>query len=239
MDLKKLEKLRFQRCSSCGKPIRPKIGDKLVREADTVMDIMAGTGTIMTAALIGRRVVCLDIEKDYIDILEQGAKSLEGIAPGIGDMITIIEGDALKLLPLPIADHIVFSPPYSNILRKKKLDKLSAEMIGDGLLKYSKNPNNVGNLNEFLYHQKMERIYKKTFDSLPAGGTLSIILKDHVENGERAGLPERCTRDCLRLGFELINTYYWLPPGSAYTSFMRARGDLVVDEEAIIMLRRP
>ena len=205
----------------------------------TVMDIMAGTGTIMTAALIGRRVVCLDIEEEYVKILEQGAKSLERIAPGIGSMITIIEGDCLRLLPLPITDHIIFSPPYSNILKKKQLDKLSAEMVGEGLLKYSSNPDNVGNLNEFLYHQKMERIYKKAFDSLPAGGTLSIIIKDHIEKGERAGLPERCTRDCLRLGFELIQTYYWLPPGSAYTSFMRARGDLVVDEEAIIILRRP
>lgn len=212
---------------------------------ETIMDIMAGTGTIMTAALIGRRVVCLDIEEDYVRILEQGANSLERIAPGIRDMITIIEGDCLKLLPLPITDHIIFSPPYANIMRKtggktgKMLDALSRETLGEGMLKYSKHPNNIGNLNEFLYHQVMERIYKKTLDSLPVGGTLTIILKDHIEKGERAGLPERCTRDCVRLGFELADTYYWLPPGTVYTSMMRARGDLVVDEEAIIMLRRP
>lgn len=205
---------------------------------DTIMDFMAGTGSIMTAALIGRRVVCIDIEEGYNQILHQGADSLEAIAPGIRDMITIVEGDCNKLLPLQIADHIIFSPPYANILRKTKLDKLSSELLGEGLLKYSAHPDNVGNLNEFLYYQKMERIYKKSFDSLPAGGTLTIIIKDHIKNGERMYLGERAKRDCIRAGFEEVGHYKWLPPGTAYTSFMRARGDKVVDDEDIIILRK-
>jgi len=224
---------------------------------ETVMDIMAGTGTIMTAALIGRRVVCIDIEEDYIKILQEGADSLERIAPGIRDMITIIEGDCLKLLPLQIADHIIFSPPYANIMKKKGsvsqgeiipsikpgkrvfLDKLTRETLGEGMLKYSKHPNNIGNLNEFLYHQKMEIIYKKTFDSLPPNGTLTIIIKDHIKKGERMLLGERAKRDCVRIGYEVAGHYKWLPPGTIYTSFMRARGDTVVDDENIICLRKP
>ena len=205
---------------------------------ETVMDIMSGTGTIMTAALIGRRVVCLEIEAHYQEILEQAAEALGKVDSFIPDMITIIGGDCYKLLPLPIADHVIFSPPYANIMKKKSLDKLSAEMVGTGLLDYSKEPDNIGNLNEFLYHQKMERIYKKVFDSLPLGGTLSIIIKDHIEAGERMMLGERAERDCVRAGFSKMDWYKWLPPGSAYTSFMRARGDLVVDEEDIIILKK-
>lgn len=205
---------------------------------ETVMDIMAGTGTIMTAALIGRRVVCIEIEDTYIEILEQAAKALEDIAPGIGEMITIIPGDCIKVLPLPVADHMIFSPPYSNIFKKKIMDKLSAETLGDGLLTYSQHMDNIGNLNEFLYHQKMERIYKKSFESLPVGGTLTIIIKDHIEGGKKAEMPQRAARDCQRAGFELLEWHQWLPPGSVYTSFKRARGDVVVDEEDIIILRR-
>lgn len=212
---------------------------------ETVMDIMSGTGTIMTAALIGRRVVCIDIENDYIKILEEGADSLESIAPGIREMITIIEGDALKLLPLPITDHIIFSPPYSNIMRKtggktgNQLDSLTKEKLGEGMLKYSSSPNNVGNLNEFLYHQVMEKIYKKTIDSLPPEGTITIIIKDHIDKGERMFLGERAKRDCIRAGYEEVSHHKWLPPGTVYTHFMRARGDLVVDNEDIITLRKP
>lgn len=459
---------------------------------ETIMDIMAGTGTIMVAALVGRKVVCIDIEEEYADILEQNAKSLEAIAPGIEEVITVIHGDCMKLLPLPIADHVIFSPPYclapgtkvlkanltwapietmckgdeligideespskgrgkgrkmrkavvedisetsadayiislsngetviasadhswlklhkygyygnpcwatteelspgdklkylckpweqdssydggylsgvydgegwvdndnigfrqnlgtvmsrvenliiirgyhpaywsdkeqkakgmyitrkdecmrflgsirprrlleksdnlwdgreirskvigsfevevasviplpigkirmvhlqtstgtfiaeglvshnSNIMKKGQLlDRFSRETLGEGLLKYSKHPDNIGNLNEFLYHQKMERIYKKVLEGLPPGGTLSIIIKDHIEAGERIYLGLRAQRDCVRAGFEEVGQWKWLPPGSAYIGFMRARGDLVVDDEDIIVLRKP
>ena len=205
----------------------------------TVMDIMAGTGSIMVATLIGRRVVCIELESEYVKILELGARDLEEIAPGATEMVTIIEGDCLKLLPLSITDHIIFSPPYSNILKKKQLDKLTLEEIGSGILNYSKHPDNIGNLNEFLYHQNMERIYKKTLESLPAGGTITIIIKDHMEKGERMMLGERAKRDCIRAGYELVGHYKRFATGTFYTKFMRLRGDTVVDDEDIIILRRP
>lgn len=208
---------------------------------DTVMDIMAGTGTIMTAALIGRRVVCLDIEEDYCKILEEGANSLERIAPGIRDMITIIEGDCLKLLPLPIADHIIFSPPYASIMKTKGKVSSFVKETGQegGLLRYSKHPNNISNLNEFLYHQVMEKIYKKTLESLPLGGTITIIIKDHIQKGKRVFLGDRAERDCIRVGYKSLAHYKWLPPGSSFTGIHRSRGDLVVDDEDVIILRRP
>ncbi len=215
------------------------IVDYVSDSGQTVMDIMSGTGTIMIASLFGRSVVCIELEDEYVHILEEAVKDMEVFASGTGGMITVIPGDCSKVLPMQIADHIIFSPPYSNIFKKKALDKLSAEMMGTGLLTYSKSPDNVGNLNEFLYHQKMESIYRKCFESLPKDGTLTIIIKDHIEKGVRMNLGERAKRDCIRIGFELQLHDRWLPPGSAYTSFMRARGDLVVDEEDVIVLRRP
>lgn len=455
---------------------------------DTIMDIMAGTGSVMVAALVGRSVVCIEIEEEYINILEQAMSALEAIAPGITSVINIIPGDCAKVLPVYGVDHIIFSPPYclspetpvltynlvwkpigniqvgdellavdenprrkirkaiveqksiivaesyeilledgrvlkasaehgwlgyptgtysspqwiksknittntylrgltrstwdtdtsyeagylagildgegwvhnehndigfkqktggvakvyiemlldrgflpsiqydkdrelvgaivsnladslqligsvrpkrllptlqghligkelpaknrktgqnqmvkvaaieriprateliglqtstgtlvangivshnSNILKKKKLDKLSAEMVGEGLLKYSKHPDNIGNLNEFLYHQRMERIYKKSLESLEPGGTLTIIIKNHIEGGKEMKISERAARDCEKAGFKLVDWFKWLPPGSAYASFMKARGDPIVDEENIIILRKP
>lgn len=204
---------------------------------ETVMDIMSGTGTILVAALAGRRVMCIEIETEYQDIIQQGIDALERLSPGVADMITLVPGDCAVMLPLP-TDHIIFSPPYTNIMRKTKLDKLSSEMLGDGLLKYSKSPQNVGNLSEFLYHQKMERIYKRCYESLPPGGTLSIIIKDHIENGERMYLGKRAQEDCIGLGFKKHSWFKWRPPGSAYVSFMRARGDVVVDDEDVVILQK-
>lgn len=209
---------------------------------DTVADIMAGTGSILTAVLIGRRVVCIELEEEYQNFIEEATKDMEAIAPGAEDMITLIPGDCSKVLPVYGLNHIIFSPPYSNIFKKKTLDKLTSELgIGKagGILSYSSHPDNIGNLNEFLYHQVMERIYKKTLESLEPGGTLTIILKDHIGAGKRVYLGERAARDCVRAGYELVAIHKWLPPGSAYVGFMRARGDLVVDDESIIILRKP
>ncbi len=204
---------------------------------ETIMDIMSGTGTILTAALIGRRVLCIEIEEEYQSIIEEGIASIERIAPGAEDMITLIPGDCVLVLPLP-ANHIIFSPPYTNIMRKTKLDKLSSEMMGEGLLTYSKDPANVGNLSEFMYHQKMERIYKKCYESLSVGGTMSIIIKDHIEAGERVYLGKRARDDCVSIGFKEIGWFKWKPPGSAYVGFMRARGDTVVEDEDIVVMEK-
>ena len=206
---------------------------------ETVMDIMSGTGTILIAALMGRKVVCIELEEPYQNMIEEAIKDIEAIAPGAADAVTLIPGDCAKVLPLQIADHVIFSPPYTNIMKKKTMVKLDVEMMAPGLLTYSKSPENIGNLSEFMYHQKMEQVYRKVLDSLPPNGTLTIIIKDHIEKGERVYLGNRAERDCIKTGFVLDLHEQWLPPGSAYASFMRARGDMVVDEEDVIVLRKP
>lgn len=205
---------------------------------ETVMDIMAGTGSIMVAALIGRRVVCIELEEMYQEMLDWAVENIERIAPGASEMITIIPGDCSKLLPLPVADHIIFSPPYAQIMKKKVLDRFTAEKMGAGILEYSASPENIGNLNEFLYHQKMEVIYKKSVESLPTGGTITIIIKDHISGGERVHLGERAMRDCCNAGMSLVSWHQWKPSGSAYLKVKRARGEPVVSEEDIIVLRK-
>jgi len=209
---------------------------------ETIMDIMTGTGTIMTAALIGRRVVCIEIEDEYCSIIEQGIESLERIAPGIGEMITLIPGDCSKVLPVYGVDHIIFSPPYANIMKTSATAKVSQLMKDKGEMgfrQYSKSPDNIGNLNEFLYHQKMELIYKRALESLEPGGTLTIIIKDHMEQGKRVFLGNRAERDCTKAGYELVARYKWLPHGSVFTGIRKGKGDLVVEDEDIIILRRP
>lgn len=206
---------------------------------ETIMDIMAGTGSIMVAALIGRRVVCIEIENMYQEMLGWAVENIDRIAPGASEMITIIPGDCSKLLPLPIADHIIFSPPYAGAFKKKTVTSgLDQDKWGDGVLEYSASPENLGNLNDFLYHQKMELIYKKSLKSLPSGGTLTIIIKDRIEHGERVYLGQRAVRDCERAGYEFVSWHQWKPHGSVYTGIRKGRGEAVVEEEDIIVLRK-
>lgn len=207
---------------------------------EMILEPFGGTGTTMVAALIGRRVTIIELEKGYQEIIQQGMKSLDSFAPGAAAQISLLPGDVKRILPIVnFADHIVTSPPYGNILRKKTMDKFTADTMTEGILTYSESPENIGNLNDFMYRQVMEKVYKKFYDTLKPGGTLSIIIKDHIEKGKRVEFGQEAHDDCKLAGFKLINWFKWRPQGTAYTSIHKAQGLTVVEEEDLIIMQKP
>jgi hypothetical protein len=111
-----------------------------------------------------------------------------------------------------------------------------------GVLNYSHNSKegiNVGELSDFMFNQRMELIYKKCYDSLPVGGTITILIKDHMKDAQRVKLSLFAKQQCERVGFEGVAWHRWLPPGSSYVGIRKARGEEVVLEEEIIVMRRP
>jgi len=203
---------------------------------DTLMDIMAGSGTTMVGALTGRNVICIEISKEFFKLIEIGKESIEKMAPGCS--IITINAPCQNVLPIP-CNHIVFSPPYAQIMKSKGTDKLTVEKSGAyDMAEYTQDPQNVGQVNEFYYHHMMEGIYKKCYDSLPVGGTLTILIKDHMRDRVRVEISGRAARDCEKIGFELQDWFKWFTLGSMYTRIYRARGWEVCSDEDIIILRR-
>lgn len=204
-----------------------------------IADIMAGSGSIMVAALIGRRVLMIEIIPDYCKLISEGIETLEVIAPGIGTQITLIPGDANKILPIPAIDHIIFSPPYAQIMRMSKPTGIQKELYGDEGALYQDIEGNVGRLSKFIYNQTMEKIYKKCFASLSPGGTMTVIIKDYIENQKRVYLSDWIIRRCSLMGFKLKDWFKWQAPGTFFHTMRKARGENVVNEEEIIILERP
>jgi len=213
--------------------------DYVSEPGETIMDIMAGTGTTMIGALFARRIICIDVEQKYCNLIQKSLNVLELGETGISDMVTIINEDCKKVLPLPV-DHIIFSPPYAAIMKTKGTDKLTKEMGAQyDFAQYSTSKGNVGMLNEFFYNQAMVKIYELCFQSVRSGGTLTIIIKDHIRKGERVYLSHWALRCCIKAGFEQADWFKWKPQGSYYLSFKRARGEPTVDDEDMIVLRKP
>lgn len=210
--------------------------DYVSEPGDKLMDIMAGSGTIMVGALVGRNIICIEISKQFHLLQEIAKESIEKIAPGSN--IILINAACQAVLPIP-ADHIIFSPPYAQILKSKGTDKLTMEKSGAyKMAAYTQDPLNVGQVNEFIYHHMMEGIYKKCYQSLPIGGTLTILIKDHMHNRQRVEISSRACRDCVGIGFVLQDWFKWFTLGSMYTRIYRARGWETCDDEDIIILRR-
>jgi DNA modification methylase len=95
-----LGNLRFKICPHCGKPIRPKIGEKIWREPDVILDPMAGTSsTGIIASLLGRHSVCVELEQKFCEWSRRNVECLEKAGKKRGE-IRIIQGDARRLSQL-------------------------------------------------------------------------------------------------------------------------------------------
>lgn len=208
-----------------------------VSEAEqTLLDCMGGTGTLMIAALRGRRVVLVEISPVFTKIIEAGVVKLETIAPGVSGMITVINAPCQLVLPI-YANHVIFSPPYAQIM-KGKGDKFTREKTTYNFAEYHQHPLNVGSPNEFFYHHLMEGVYKKCYDSLPVGGSMTLILKDHIKDQKRVEITRRAVDDCIKIGFRLQDWFKWETLGSLFTRIYRSREMETVDEEDIVVLRK-
>lgn len=205
---------------------------------EAIADVMAGSGTIMAGALMGRKVICIDISKKYCSMMVSAIDYLEQYHRGISEQITIINQPCQVVLPLPSIDHIIFSPPYAQILKSKGTDKLTKEKTPYDMAEYHQGALNVGQLNEFLYNQKMEEVYGLCYDTLPTGGTLTVIIKDHIRDGKRVYLSKWVVNCCTPIGFELLGWYKQKSLGSVYTRIYRSQGKNTVDEEEIIIMRK-
>lgn len=219
------------------------IAEYVSEPGETLLDPMAGSGTIMLAALIGRNVICIEIE----DIYQKGLlMAKENIQLDTKSTIMILQGDCRDFLPIPV-NHIIFSPPYAQILTTKKgperdstksLAGAKGDSDGSWSPNYTKNPRNIGRLNRFLYNQTMENVYKFCYDSIIPGGTMTVILKDYTKQGKRVYLSDWLIRTCVGFGFENIAWFKRDAPGTGFLKLWRSRGYATVSDEDIVVFRR-
>ena len=208
---------------------------------DLLMDIMAGTGTLMVGALVGRSVICVEISEKFHQIMIGALAHLEKIAPGISGSISLVNLPCQTYLPIPdIANHIIFSPQYAGIMKKKTVTDQWNIDIGYDFVEYSKDPLNLGVMSEFLWEYEMEKVYAKCYQTLTTPGSMTLIVKDHMRQSERVPLTKRAIDASVRAGFIYSpdEHFKWAAPGMPYTAARRARGIEVVDDEDIVVLRK-
>jgi len=207
---------------------------------DTLLDIMAGTGTILVGALIGRRVICVEISEKFCMMQKAAVDKMEEIAPGVSGMIICLNLPCQVYLPIPnLANHIIFSPQYAGIMKTKGTDSWNVD-TGYDFAEYSKSPLNLGTMSEFIWAEEMERVYKKCYETLTSPGSMTLIIKDHMRQGDRVLLTQKAIESCISVGFtyDPQEHWKWAAPGMPYTAARKAKGIEVVEDEDIVILRR-
>lgn len=89
--------------------------EKYTQEGDWILDPMGGIGTSLVAALMGRNVICNEMEQHFIEPMAASWAKMQQhpmLGYGLGQVV-ILRGDATHL-PLSSADAVITSPPYEH-----------------------------------------------------------------------------------------------------------------------------
>lgn len=211
---------------------------------DLIVDYFGGIGTTGIAVREGRSVLLLELEKPYVTIERDNNKKIHEL---YNQSFTIMQGDNRKTL-LSFGDgqidHIMGSPPYAGAMTRKAITEDSSEsdkqltgnmMVGE----YTASVENLGIANKFQYNMRMTKLYEASFAALKPGGTMTSIMADITRDGTRTSLSRWVYTTCMRTGFEVLAHFRRYMPGTSYKAVHKSRGLYVVQDEDIIIFRKP
>lgn len=205
----------------------------------TILDPFGGIGTTAIATLHGRKVFLCEVEGSFADIAQSAYDSW----PEPKEPLVIVRGDNRRTLPIP-CDHIITSPPYANTMKavsRMKGDsmKLYEERMTEGQEMYKSSALNIGNANPFAYKYAMDKVYKGCFESLSSGGTMTVVLKDQMQAGNRVFLSKACLATLLDIGFRYREWFKHKPQESALVHTHKKQGKNPILDEDIIVVEKP
>ena len=114
---------RFYTAESYQHPAKGHLGlwweilERYTREGETILDPMAGVGATMLGALMGRNVICVEMESHFVSPMLASWEKMRQ-SPMLGHtmgQVVILRGDA-RCLPIGRADAVITSPPFQDQL---------------------------------------------------------------------------------------------------------------------------
>jgi len=224
------------------------------KRGDTILDPMAGIGTVHYAIISGRHTMGIELHDRFMEIQQLNITKLQGIArerrltPGLTQTFL---GDARRFLPITNqqVDVIIFSPPYGSVFKKPAVrhEMFKEKSIYKG---YGDEFANIGNIPVYpIYLQSMQEIYKLCNQSLAIGQLMILITKDYVKQRERVSVSVDTIRICMEVGFQLEDWHFRIVNPSIWQIMNRERvsaevalgtrkSGLDINHEDILVLRK-
>ena len=163
---------------------------------DTVLDPFGGVGTTAEAAVpLGRRVICIDQNKKYVD---ETRKKIDATFNGEAGLLEAVLGDSrdLSFIPDKSVGLIVTSPPYWN-----KAD-------------YGSGKSNLGTIPSYAdFLDSMKPVFAECYRVLEPGRKMCIVTAHVNQHTDRGLLTFPLATDFTNLlretGFGLVNEIVW------------------------------
>lgn len=184
-------------------------------QGELVLDPFMGSGTTLVAASdTDRNAVGFDIHSDYVALTQERLKQDNLFfeskqIPILGDARNIAE-----YLDEESISCIVTSPPYANLLNRKRLNK---SRRGDSrkneqylkVEQYSQRPEDLGTLDLDEYAKAMAEIFGKLLPLLKTKGHCVVNVPDMWWENQRITIHVAVIEALRSVGYELRNTIIW------------------------------
>ncbi len=180
---------------------------------ELVLDPFVGSGTTLVAANdLDRNAVGFDLKKEYIDLCnnrldETSMFNKSKQIPVLEDASKIknyLENESVKL--------IFTSPPYSNLLNRKRKNKSRRDRKNDQFMKveqYSQDDRDLGTYELEKYTNKMGDIFEELLQLLKPKGHCVINVPDMWWENERITIHLSIIEELRKRGYEFRNTIIW------------------------------
>jgi len=191
-----------------------KVIELFTHAGELVLDPFVGSGTTVVAASdLCRNAVGFDLKKDYVQLC---VDRLAENANMFNHANQIVIQDDARNIPLYLEDKTVSliwtSPPYANLLNRKRKNKSRRNRKNEQLGKieqYSQDKRDLGTLGLDEYAKTMGDIYEKLLPLLRPKGHCVINVPDMWWENQRITIHVSLVEELRKRGYELRNIIIW------------------------------
>lgn len=181
---------------------------------ELVLDPFVGSGTTLVAASdLNRNAVGFDLQEDYVNVSAERLASNTNLFNHANQIA--IQDDA-KNIPLYLEEESVAliwtSPPYANLLNRKRKNKSRRDRENEQLGKieqYSQDERDLGTFELEKYTKAMGDIYENLLPLLRPKGHCVINVPDMWWENQRITIHVSLIEELRKRGYELRNTIIW------------------------------
>jgi len=191
-----------------------KVIELFTHEGELVVDPFVGSGTTLVAASdLNRNAVGFDLQRHYLDLCRQRLNQNSNMFNHASQVA--IQDDARHIDNYLEEDSISLiwtSPPYANLLNRKRKNKSRRNRNNDQLGKieqYSQDERDLGTLELRAYSEAMGDIFQRLLPLLKPKGHCVINVPDMWWENERITIHISLVEELRKRGYELRNIIIW------------------------------
>ena len=187
--------------------------EQFTHQGELVLDPFVGSGTVLLAAQdANRNAVGFDLSSNYVKLSRERISQQKLIHPS-GQLA--IQDDARNIsnyLSKESLSLVFTSPPYANLLNRKRKNKSRRDRNNGQLGKieqYSQDPRDLGTMDLKTYTENMGVIFEALLPLLRKKAHCVINVPDMWWENQRITIHVALIEELRRRGYELRNTIIW------------------------------